>query len=305
MISIDFQLDWKPNFQFAGLIYAQQRGWYSKAGVDLRLIPWQGMTNPVGALRGNGNVIASAEEHLIIQGRSAGMPIRAIGSMLQYSPIGWMALEESGIQSLEDLKGKRLGIHGDGRMAVEDVMDHFGIRKGEIEVVEIGYEYGDILKSGECDAVQCLVMAEPLELKAEGFRLSVMPAYRWGYESYCQVMAVSEQFLKAEPALLEVFLGVTLEGWRSALDEIETVASWIAEKYLPETGAALEAEMLEAFVPFIEGKVGRARIGWMETGRWERSIQRMVKNGMIRQPIQAGEIMTNRLIETIYQGAER
>ncbi len=142
-------------------------------------------------------------------------------------------------------------------------------------------------------------------MKAEGFRLSVMPAYRWGYESYCQVMAVSEQFLKAEPALLEVFLGVTLEGWRSALDEIETVASWIAEKYLPETGAALEAEMLEAFVPFIEGKVGRARIGWMETGRWERSIQRMVKNGMIRQPIQAGEIMTNRLIETIYQGAER
>jgi len=154
-------------------------------------------------------------------------------------------------------------------------------------VVEIGYEYGDIRKSGECDAVQCLVMAEPLELKAEGFRLSVMPAYRWGYESYCQVMAVSEQFLKAEPALLEVFLGVTLEGWRSALDEIETVASWIAEKYLPETGAALEAEMLEAFVPFIEGKVGRARIGWMETGRWERSIQRMVKNGMNRQPIPA------------------
>jgi len=28
----DFQLDWKPNFQFAGLIYAQQSGWYSKAG---------------------------------------------------------------------------------------------------------------------------------------------------------------------------------------------------------------------------------------------------------------------------------
>lgn len=305
MISIDFQLDWKPNFQFAGLLYAHHEGWYTKAGIDLRFIPWQGLTNPLDALKSNGRVIASAEENLIIRERANETPIWAIGSMLQYSPIGWMALEDSGIKELKDLKGKRLGIHGDGKMAVEAAMEYFGMQKKEIEIIEIGYEYGDILKNGECDAVQCLVMAEPLELKEHGFHLSVMPAYQWGYESYCQIMTVPEKFLDEESGLLEDFLKITFDGWRAALENIHTVAGWITKKYLPDTDSSLEAKMLEAFIPFIEGKIGRSRIGWMETSRWERSIQNMVKHGMIDQPLQSEDVMTNGIVESIYRGVEQ
>ena len=303
MVRIKLQLDWLANFQFAGVIYAHYHGWYSKAGIDLKIIPWQAMTNPVDALNDDGFVIAVAEENLIIKAKAGGKPIRAIGTMLQFSPIGWMALEEANIHDLNDLKGKRLGIHGDGKMAVEAAMSYFGLTHQDIEVVEIGYDYGKILASKDCAAVQCLVMAEPLELKEEGYQLNVMPAYQWGYESYCQIMAVKEDLLEKESVILEKFLQITFDGWRESLKDIQAITEIICEHYLPEGKAELEAEMLEAYIPFIVGKTGLDRLGWMEEKRWEQSIQSMFDKKLIPALIPVETIMSNSFIESIYKGA--
>jgi ABC-type nitrate/sulfonate/bicarbonate transport system substrate-binding protein len=83
------------------------------------------------------------------------------------------------------LKGKRVGIHGDGETGLHITLQQFGLTpKEDVEIVEVGFDYADLLQSGEFAAVQCLVMVEPLELTAAGFDLQVMPAYEWGYEVY-------------------------------------------------------------------------------------------------------------------------
>ena len=84
MVQIKLQLDWLPNFQFAGVFYAHYQGWYSQAGIDLEIIPWQAMTNPLDSLDQDGFIIAVAEENLIIKSKSEGKPILSIGTMLQY-----------------------------------------------------------------------------------------------------------------------------------------------------------------------------------------------------------------------------
>ncbi|GIK42551.1 MAG: hypothetical protein BroJett011_63840 [Chloroflexota bacterium] len=304
MTFIKLQLDWKPNAQFAGILLAHHWGWYERAGIDLAIVPWQSHTNPVDALDTAENMIASTEDNLLIRARAAGKPVKAIGVMMQYSAIGWMALKKSGIQHITDLKGKRLGIHGDGETVVDIVLARFGLSRQDVSVVEVGYDYAQLLDSGDHDAVQCLVMVEPLELEHLGFELQVLPAYEYGYEVYSQVIATTERLLAAEPEVLTRFLKVTFEGWRQAFQEPEQAAHIIVTHYLLEAQSAVEARMLQAMQPIFEGKVGLARLGWMDQGRWAQSIGYLLEHRLIDQPVSADEVMTNSLMEAVYRGVE-
>lgn len=302
MISIKLQLDWKPNAQFAGILLAHHLGWYQEAGIALEILPWQSHTNPVAALEASENVIVSTEDNLLIRARSAGQPVKAIGVMMQFSPIGWMALKKSGIRQITDLRGKRLGIHGDGETVVDIVLAGFGMKRSELDVVEVGYDYAGLLNSGAYDAVQCLVMVEPLELEALGFDLHVLPAYECGYQVYSQVFATTERLLAAAPENLTHFLRISFDGWRRAFEEPEMAGRIIATHYLPETKAELETRMLQAMQPVFEGKVGLDRLGWMEKGRWEQSIGYLQEHRLIDRPVSVEEVMTNSLMEVVYGG---
>ena len=62
MISITLQLDWKPNAQFAGILWAHHHGWYARAGIDLTIVPWWPGFNQMDALESDANVIVSTED---------------------------------------------------------------------------------------------------------------------------------------------------------------------------------------------------------------------------------------------------
>jgi ABC-type nitrate/sulfonate/bicarbonate transport system substrate-binding protein len=298
---LKLQLDWKPNAQFAGILLAHYQGWYEQAGLELVINPWQSHTNPVDALDSHENVVVSTEDNLLIRARVAGKAVKAIGTMMQYSGIGWTALRASGIKNMADLKGKRIGIHGDGETALNIALAHFGMTRHEVEIVEVGFDYADLLRRGEFAAVQCFVVVEPLELERMGFELVVLPAYKWGYEVYGQVLATSDRLLAAETAALTRFLKVTFAGWRQALETPQETAYLIATHYLPETKADLEADILRGLRPFLAGKVGIEKMGWMDSDRWAQSIGYLVEHGLIAAAPAPAAIMTNALIEAIYQ----
>lgn len=300
MIAIKLQLDWKPNAQFAGILLAHHLGWYREAGIELEIVPWQSHTNPVAALESPENMIVSTEDNLLIRARAAGRPVKAIGVMMQFSAIGWMVLKKSGIRQITDLRSKRLGIHGDGETVVDIVLARFGMNRRDLEVVEVGYDYADLLNSGAYDAVQCLVMVEPLEMEALGFDLHVLPAYNFGYQVYSQVIATTERLLAAEPETLARFLKITFNGWRRAFQEPQEAGQIIAAHYLPETKAELETRMIQAMQPVFEGKVGLTKLGWMEKERWEQSIAYLQEHQLIERPVSAEEVMTNSLMEVVY-----
>lgn len=299
MTVIKLQLDWKLNAQFAGILLAHYLGWYAQAGLELVIIPGQMSKNPVDALASPENVIVSADDNLLIRARAAGQPIKAIAAMLQFSAFGWMALKESGIKKMSDLKGKRLGIHKDGEVALDIALAHFDMSRDDLEVVELGFDYANALRSGRCDAIQGFVITEPTELEASGLEIQTMPAYEWSYEAYAQVLGTTERFMATNSAEIVRFLRVTFDGWRQALRDPEEISRIIATHYLSDTKPDLEVRTLMALRPFLVGQVGPDKLGSMEIKRWQRSIDYLVVRKLIDQRLPAEEVMTNKLIESI------
>ncbi len=296
MIEIDLQLDWKPGAQFAGLLFAHHLGWYEQAGIHLRIHPWRPFLDPVTALEQEGNWVVITEDNLLLLAVDRGDPYRAIGSMMQYSGLGWIALSSSGIRALPDLKGKRIGIHGDGEAGLKISLAQVGLSPEDVEIVEIGYDYPQLLRSGDYDAVQTLVMVEPLELAHEGFDLVVMPAYEWGYQVYSEVIATTDRLIAAQPEILRHFLRVTFAGWREAFAQPLVASQVVVEHYLKESSPALQQEILLAIQPLVVGDVGLDQIGYMDAPRWAKSIQYLIDNQLLTGSLNPEQVMTTTLL---------
>ena len=304
MFPLTLQLDWKPNAQFAGVIAAQELDWYADAGIDLTISQWRPYYNQMDALDDDGvnglNIAVSTEDNLHIIARVQGKPVVAIGTMIQYSGIGWMTQASAGIRSISDLKGKRIGIHGDGLTALQVTLRQHGMTDADVDIVDVGFNYDELLNSGDYAAVQCFVIVEPRELALKGFDLHSLPAYTGGYQVYSQVISVTERLLENHRPELERFLKATFDGWRYAITHPAEVSHMIVERYLPEADAPSQAHMLQDMQPHLEGAVGFERLGWMTAERWEKSIGYLATYGLIPATISPEELMTNDLMKAIY-----
>ena len=301
MFAVELQLDWLPNAQFAGILYAQSEGWYRQAGIDLTILDWTPYTNQVDALASDRTLLVSTEDNLLIRARSKGAPVKAIGVMMQFSGIGWMALADSGIQSIPDLRGKRLGIHPDGEAAIQLALRHYGMAWSDVEIQEVGYDYATLLMNRQVDAMQCLLMVEPLEVAALGQQVNTIRGFDLGYQVYAQVIATTDRLIEQHGEELVRFLQVTFDGWRAAFANPTRSAEIVVADYLPDANPQLQAQMLIAMQPIFIGAVGLHRLGWMERERWLGSIAYLHHDHLLDRPVQPEEVMTNHLIERLYQ----
>ncbi|MBT6509367.1 MAG: ABC transporter substrate-binding protein, partial [Rhodospirillaceae bacterium] len=155
MTKLDFFLDWEPNCQFAGLIWAREKGLFAQAGLDVRLIPPH--ENPdtptLDLVLGGGLCAGVMEDNLIVRAAAAGKSVRAIGATMQDSPIMLITAPDSGIGELGDLPGRRIAMHRDGIHLLETVLALHGIEAGSIETTVAGWNL-DQLIDGTFDAVQ-------------------------------------------------------------------------------------------------------------------------------------------------------
>jgi NitT/TauT family transport system substrate-binding protein len=301
MFAVELQLDWLPNAQFAGILYAQREGWYRQAGIDLTILDWTPYTNQVDALASDRTLLVSTEDNLLIRARSKGAPVKAIGVMMQFSGIGWMALADSGIQSIPDLRGKRLGIHPDGEAAIQLALRHYGMAWSDVEIQEVGYDYATLLMNRQVDAMQCLLMVEPLEVAALGQQVNTIRGFDLGYQVYAQVIATTDRLIEQHGEELVRFLQVTFDGWRAAFANPTRAAEIVVADYLPDANPQLQAQMLITMQPIFTGAVGLHRLGWMERERWLGSIAYLHHDHLLDRPVQPEEVMTNHLIERLYQ----
>lgn len=300
MIDFKLQLDWLPNAQFAGIIYAHYLGWYEEVGINLEIIPWEAHTNQMDMLQSNDNYLVSTEDNLLIRARVEGYPVKAISTMMQHSGIGWMSLKESNIYSLQDLKGKVIGIHPDGELALKTALTNSDMSVSDLAIKDVGFDYIDLLVNKKLDAMQCLIMVEPLEMQQMGYETNIIQGSNLGYEVYAQVIGTTDRLIEKHSEELINFLKVTYAGWRNAFLEPTLISEIIVKGYLRTSEIDLQAKMITAMQPLFEGNVGFEKMGCMDTDRWKKSISYLLKNKMITKSPSVEEVMTTDLMRRVY-----
>ena len=119
---LTMQLDWHLNAQFAGLCVADARGEYRRNGLAVNLKAASADMDVVQTVMSQPHTLGCAEESLILTAQARGISVVAIAAMLQASPLSLMSLPAVALDNLQQLSGKRVGVHSDGRQALEFVL---------------------------------------------------------------------------------------------------------------------------------------------------------------------------------------
>ena len=130
LASIKLQLQWLPQAQFAGYYIAQEKGYFEEEGFDdVEIIPSGGDIVPQDALvAGDADFAVAWVPKVLGTLEASGVELTDIAQVFQKSGTLQVAWKDTGVSSVSDFEGKRIGSWGFGNeweifaaMAAEDL----------------------------------------------------------------------------------------------------------------------------------------------------------------------------------------
>ena len=148
-------LDWFINPDHGALILAQARGYYTEAGLDVKLIePADPNDPPLLLAAKKGDVAISYQPQLYLM-RKEHLPVRAVGVLVNQPLNSLVVLDEGGAQNIQGLKGKTIGysVGGFETAILGKMLESVKLSLEDVELVNINFALTSSLVSGQVDAV--------------------------------------------------------------------------------------------------------------------------------------------------------
>ncbi|MGD1952337.1 MAG: ABC transporter substrate-binding protein [Leptolyngbyaceae cyanobacterium] len=280
---LTMQLDWRLNAQFAGLCVAKTRGTYRRQGLEVTLNPASVGTDVIKTVMSQPQTLGCAEESLILAAQAKGAEVVAIATMLQASPLSLMSLPQRGLSKLQQLVGKRIGVHSDGRKALELVLNKNHISSNQLDIVTIPYrDKHQRLINSEFDAVQCYALDEPFDVARRLGQLPMLLTFHdYGFDAYSQVIFAPAQLLVEQSQIIHRFLNSTFTGWRWALEHPTQTAQILVEQYVEPDyqDVDYQTRSLQLIANYVQPE--GQKIGCLDPVRWQRSAEQLAQAGLI------------------------
>lgn len=164
LTSVKLQLQWLPQGQFAGYFAAADQGYFEEEGLDVEIIPSGGDIVPQDALA-NGDVdYAIAWVPKALGSIEAGAEITDIAQIFQRSGTLQVSWADSGIDSVADFEGKKIGSWGFGNeWEIFAAMAAEGLDSSTVEIITQDFNMNAFLQ-GDIDAAQAMTYNEYAQL---------------------------------------------------------------------------------------------------------------------------------------------
>jgi ABC-type nitrate/sulfonate/bicarbonate transport system substrate-binding protein len=279
-------------------------GWFKQAGINFQATGWNFTANPVDLVIAGKYNFGFQDGASIIISRSKGAPVKAIWAGGQLSPFCFMSMPKSRITTVKDFKGMKIGYQPHELYVLQAMLAHEGMTLTDVHPVPVGFDPA-VLTAGTVDAYLCYISNEPITLEQQGIPVHIIPAYKYGYTFYSDVMFTTDDMIKHHPALVKAVVGLVDKGWRYAIAHPTQVATIVVDHYFgPSTGAKGKANLkqqiaeLKALIPLSEGTVAPSttKVGTFDAATWARGIGLLRKYKIITQDVQPSALFTNQFL---------
>lgn len=290
------RLEWIIQGQFAGPLMALENGWYKEAGVDIELVPAGPDIKPAVTVAQGSDTFGIGHPNQIIAARSNGAPLVMVSQYGQKSVTTYIARKSSGITSINDMKGRSVGLwFGGDEQEFLAMLAKAGIDQGDVKIVSQGYDIVGWL-NGDYEVMQVTLYNELQQVYAQGIKkedLVFIDASEQDLAMVSTGLFTTEAVITEKPAAVQAVVDATLRGWQAALADPQKAAE-VVVKYNSELKVEEQVAQIKAMGElFCTGPTLKGEFGISVLKDWETVQQILLDAKLIDAPIDLSKAFTN------------
>ncbi|BBB15715.1 ABC transporter periplasmic substrate-binding component [Candidatus Rickettsiella viridis] len=203
-------LDWLVNPNHAAIFIAQEQGFFRQQGINVNIIvPAEPDDGAKLVAAGRADLAITYQPQLVVQA-AQGLPLVRMATLID-KPLNCLVVrKESGIDSIADLKGKKIGYTSnvEGTLALETLLKKAGLTLKDVEAINIQYNLTQALLSKRVDAiVNVMRNVEPLQLQFSGQPVTLFPVDAV-MPSYDELIIVTNHHELTDPRLKKFLIAL-------------------------------------------------------------------------------------------------
>lgn len=249
--SLTVALDTQLNPDHALLIVAKEQGFFKERGLDVKLIP-PAHDNDSTKLAASGKVdIGVTYQSDLMRQVDAGKKLVRVGTLID-RPLDCIAtMRDSGIETIADLRGKRIGITKSSlsNVTLKAMLKSAGLSEKDVTIVPLNHDLSNALIKHKVDAVAGMARnVDVPQLERKGYQINTFFPEENGIPNYSVLILVTSA-ANVNDTRLPRFLGAL----REAVDYLDDhpKQAWQAFiKHHPQANNKLNHDMWFATLPY-------------------------------------------------------
>ncbi len=295
LTTVKFTLSWLLQGVDAPLTLAIERGYFAEEGINVQFERGYGSADTANKIAAGQYDMGFGDMYSMIEFNQKNPAQKLIVAAAPYNkaPFALISLKESGIKSVKDLEGKKLGAPaGDAPRRLWSVLaEETGIDANSVEWVTMEPKLREsFLLRGNVDAISGFTYSMLPSLIKGGKTQDELNVFYYtdhGLDFYGNVVLVKESFLKEKPEVVRGFLKAYLRGLQdtlrdpsSGLDSVLAAGDSLIERDAEKLRLKIALDNL-----LVNEEVERNGLGAVDPERLKLSIDQTVKGfGLAKTP---------------------
>ncbi|WP_028922222.1 ABC transporter substrate-binding protein [Pseudonocardia acaciae] len=221
---VTVQLDYIPSGQYGAFFLAQTRGFYSEAGLDVKIVPGQGTAQVVQRIQAGAAQIGFTDLIAVASSRAQNAKVKMIAPIYQKPPYVIDTLQSgANVTDLRQLSGLTIGT-GAGSFSpnvIRGVMRAAGLDPSGVRFTNIDPSTKNaLLLQGKVPAIETFMTTEvSLKASAGDTKLSSLVLGDHGLSLYSNGLVATDDYLATHGDVVRKFVAATLKGWQAAAQD--------------------------------------------------------------------------------------
>ncbi len=291
---INYRLKWLINASVAGDIYADRYGFFEQEGLEVKVKAGGPERDAIRELELGYAQFGVASADQVIRAVAKGASVVVVAQLFQVNPLQWIYRSaESTLASLEDLKGKSIGITygGNDETIMYALLAKGAVKEEEVSLTSVRYDYTPFLRRKTAiwpvyRNTQGIFLSN--KLARAGEEVGFFNPADFGVRFVANSVITTEKILRTKPQLVRKFVSALVAGWEASLQPANRGKSVAAiARHDQDSSAETIIQQIESTRTLVKPDPD-APIGTIDTKAWVETEQIMLEQKLIDAPVNIG-----------------
>jgi NitT/TauT family transport system substrate-binding protein len=294
LFKIRYRLKWLHQAQFAGVYMAKEKGFYLARGLDVEILQG-GLDNPPykSLIEGDSDI---SDMNLItaLINYDKGPPLVNLAQISQKNCTYLVGKKSSGIRSIQDLRGKKVGVWRDE--AGEHVRLFLESLDIDINIIPVDWSV-NLLLNDAIDMMNVMSYNEYHRILMAGLDKDELVAFDlkdYHYDLVDDGIYATKPYYDRYTKQCQDFAEATLQGWKYALNHRGEALNLVL-RYLRESHLPANPEHQNWMLSFMPGRIleNPSKAGFLEERDFDLVQSILLDGGLVKQAVKYEEFYPN------------